>query len=37
MVEIKIVGEKDGDGVGYYKNYTIFIADAGEKRGDMLQ
>jgi len=26
IIEINVVGEKRGDGVGYYKNYTIFIA-----------
>ncbi len=36
IIEINIVGEKRGDGVGYYKNYAIFIAGAGDKVGSKV-
>lgn len=36
IIEINIVGEKRGDGVGYYKNYTIFIAGAEDKVGSKV-
>ncbi|MCG2735333.1 MAG: DUF2791 family P-loop domain-containing protein [Candidatus Methanoperedenaceae archaeon] len=37
IIEITVVGEKDGDGVGYYKNYTLFIVDAGEYWGEIIK
>lgn len=36
IIEINIVGDKRGDGVGYYKNYTIFIAGAEDKVGSKV-
>lgn len=33
-INVSIIGEKTGDGVGYYKKYTIFIANAGNMIGD---
>lgn len=36
MIELAIVGEKNGTGIGYYKNYTIFIDNAGDKKGNKL-
>ncbi|TKY91733.1 MAG: protease Lon-related BREX system protein BrxL [Candidatus Methanomarinus sp.] len=36
IIEIRIVGESDGDGVGYYKNYTIFVHNIGNRRGEKV-
>lgn len=36
IIEIKIVGDSDGDGVGYYKNYTIFVSNTGNRIGDTV-
>ena len=36
IIEINIVGDSKGDGVGYYKNYTIFIAGAGDRIGEKV-
>jgi uncharacterized protein with ParB-like and HNH nuclease domain/predicted RNA-binding protein with TRAM domain len=33
ITEIDIVGESQGDGVGYYKNHTVFVVNAGDKIG----
>ena len=36
IIDVQIVGESNGDGVGYYKNYTIFISNAGDMIGQKV-
>ena len=33
IINVQIVGESNNDGVAHYKNYTIFIAGAGDRIG----